>query len=647
MSRSSLSHMDTTATHLHILTSLSERTPQQLQEAGRADDGDVIADFRRFPPSVWQVQPDAKLEEITSCLAQSRDYWTPVREWLVRFTAQTGLQDVLQIEGYGVWWTLNAQKFVPGLTEVGNAFVWIDLLKALSEKVSPTAIVTYGPHAAMVHLAEQIFPSVGMQVAGGEDDHSRERSQPRRKPLLLLARVLLSIAYLIYTLIRRPDICVLTSTNLLRRATDQSDEKLDDVYLGSVAHCVRHRGWRVAVVEKYGWNASWKGLVARGFFFPSDLLYALSTPLLRKIGPCSGSVRHWCARWAGIRPKVESHLRYRDCDIAPLVLPIIAREFNHSMAAFEAHTGLWRRILALWRPEVIYLNNSYGRAALASIIAAKTLDIPTVEQQHGLIGKNHFAYLVPRQLHTAVKYPLCDRMAVWGDNTRRFLTAAEAYEPSQLAVCGFPRIDTLLNDLPPRVETLGELGIPNDASVVLYTPNRFAEAFRSGILDSIQRTKASPHVRWIMKPHPAVKTRQQWQAAINRRQLETVKVVSGARDFYALLAACDVHVTFASTTLIEAAVLGKPNVGLSTPSTADPAGYAEAKAYLPVHPAELGPVVTQLLDDQAWQQRLLRMQRASVADWCLHDGQAVDRIVALIETTVNESTEERQGSQVS
>jgi CDP-glycerol glycerophosphotransferase (TagB/SpsB family) len=210
-----------------------------------------------------------------------------------------------------------------------------------------------------------------------------------------------------------------------------------------------------------------------------------------------------------------------------------------------------------------------------------------------------------------------------------------------LAVCGFPRIDRLLDSLPAREETLTKLGISADAPVVLYTPNKFAQAFTSDILDSIQRTDSSSHTHWVIKLHPAVKTKDTWEAAIRQRQLDRVQVVDGASDFYALLAACDVHATFASTTLIEAAVLGRPNVGISTSSITDPAGYSDAGAYLPVPPGQLGPLVMKLLEDQEWQASLLRKQRAFADDWCLHDGNAVERIVALLERVVTKWPEKR------
>jgi hypothetical protein len=130
-----------------------------------------------------------------------------------------------------------------------------------------------------------------------------------------------------------------------------------------------------------------------------------------------------------------------------------------------------------------------------------------------------------------------------------------------------------------------------------------------------------------------------WERAIKQRQLQTVKVLEGELDFYALLAACDIHVSFTSTTLIEAAILGKLNLGLDIAYLPDPVGYAEAGAFLPVAPARLGSTACELLRDAAQREGLLRDQKAFADDWCLHDGKSVERIVRFVEATITHQVE--------
>jgi hypothetical protein len=626
----------TVAQTLHILTPLSNQGPDALCSESVIGEADLVADFRRFPAMVYQADLNGALADITSELLPAMpDYWTVAREWLAEFTARTDLQDLLTIEGYSFWWTLNGQKFVAGLTDVGNAFAWIDLLDAVSQRFSFGSVKLHGEHKILIRLVEEVCTGISIQVQPGLPASGRGKKQIPRHPGLLVARALMSIAYACYTLIHRPEICIFSSTNLLRHATVGDQQRLLDVYLGGVIEALREQGWRVAVVEKYGWHASWAGLIARGFFFPSDLLFFLSTggapPVLSRLG-LHRSVRHrWHTRWEQVRCSLVPHLRYRDHDLAPLLLPLIAREFTHHAPDLEIMIGMWRRLFGWWRPRLVYVNNSYGRAALTAVVAAQSQGIPTVEQQHGVIGRNHIAYLVPRNLETTSEFPMCDTMTVWGEHTKRTLVDAGVYQPAHLAVCGFPRADLLLQDLPPRERTLAHLDIPLDVRVVLFTSNKFSQDFMAEMLDGLGSAPGDAGVYWILKLHPSETMHSNWKTAIKERQLEAVRLVQGDFDFYALLAACDLHVSFASTTLIESAILGKPNLGLEITYASDPAGYSEAKAFLPVPPGELGLVAHAILNDPGRKEQLLREQRRFAEDWCLCDGHAIDRIVSLVE----------------
>ncbi len=91
------------------------------------------------------------------------------------------------------------------------------------------------------------------------------------------------------------------------------------------------------------------------------------------------------------------------------------------------------------------------------------------------------------------------------------------------------------------------------------------------------------------------------------------------------------HVTFASTTLIEAAILGKPNLGIDVGRTADPAGYAESNAFVPVAPERLGLEAERLLKDPGQMKVVVAEQKQFAETWCLHDGKAVTRITSLLE----------------
>jgi hypothetical protein len=637
---------------LHILTDRGDETPASLARQGQAAAGDLLADLARFPPALYELTHSGTLREVRCQALEDHDYWTVAREWLEGLTRQTGLQDQLSVGGVGFWWTLNGQKFVAGLSEVGNAFAWIDLLYSLRDQAQLLEVDIYGQHPAVARLAAQSWPEAQIRIHPPAAPRPGRGGQPRPalsrllSHLLLPARLLLSLVYLAYSLLRRPQIGALSNTNLLRPTTVGGEKKLRDIYLGDVVDRLRERGWRVALVEKHGANASWAGLAARGFFFPSDLVFILGMRGLGRLGLYRGLQSCWREKWRLFEPNLAGRLQYRGYDLSPLVLPLIRREFLFHGPDLEIMVGLWRRLLKLWKIRLLYVNDSYGRAAYPAIVAAKGTGTPTVEQQHGLIGRNHIAYLLPRDLARRAERPLCDVMAVWGEHTKHFLVEKGVYEPEQVVICGFPRIDALLGELPPAAETRARLGLSQSDPVVLYTSNGFAEDLIPDILDGIGAMPVPSRVHWLVKLHPREKTRPQWEAGARRRGLDKVRVLEGEFDFYALLAACDLHVSFASTTLIEAAVLGKPNLGLDVTHISDPAGFAQAGAFLPVRPAELGSVAQQILASAEQRERLLAEQRAFAQAWCLHDGQAVTRIVALLESLLTTAQKENKRTHV-
>ncbi len=631
---------------LHLLAPHGPRDLDFLLAHDHLRPGDLVAELQRFPPLAHGVQADGTLLDVTIQVAPGHDPWRAARAWLVDFTAATALQELLALDlngqRYGFWWTLNAMKFVPGLSNLSNTFAWIDLLHGLHQRqttanapVERLLLHNDPGDSHLAHLAREIFPHAPLTIEA--DATAAAPKLPPRRAGLLAARAVLGALGILLGTLRRPQVLLFTDTNYLRAAAaagerQRDNARLADVYFGEVDEALRRRGWRTWLVEKYSWHASWRGLLSRGLFFPNDLLFLLAAPALFRFGFYRQTTQRWRRLWAQHEASFMPHMRYRGCDLSPLLRPLLRREFTQHAPNVEILVRLWRWILARWRPRVLVLTNGYGRSAQVAIMAAHALQIPTVEQQHGLIGRNHFAYRVPRELETTSIFPLAERMAVWGPHFARLLAEANIYPPQQVDVCGFPRIDALLHNLPDAKVARQKLDLPpgflSDGPLVLYTSNALAAGHLEAILNGMAQNREA---RWLIKLHPREKTEAVWRAAIQARGLSHIQVISGTADFYALLAACDVHVSFASTTLIEAAILGKPNLGLDVPHVADPGGFAQAGAFWPVPPAQLGDAVHTLSTEAAQRETLLREQRAFANAWCVHDGRAVERLVAVVE----------------
>ncbi|MFZ0549040.1 MAG: hypothetical protein WAM60_26575 [Candidatus Promineifilaceae bacterium] len=596
---------------------------------GQIQDGDLVVDMRLFPSRLYKFDKDTDLKDITADSLPNPDHWKTASSWFSDFTQKSRLQELLSIEGYGFWWANNCLKFIPALNECGNLFSWIDLLKQVEEVYQPGEVTIYGRHSSIHRIATQIWIESNIQIVSKKENENKGKKLPERIISLVLVRFFIGVVSIIYILLRRPEIVFFSTTNLLRQKGVGSDKKVIDIYLDDIAKALRTKGKSTIFVEKYGWNASWPGLRARGLFFPNDLFFLLASPGFLKLGFVGKLAPKWQRIWRENRDAIVQQMVYRDIDLAFVLEPLVKKEFIDFAPSLECLVKIWHRFFSLWKPKLLYINCSYCLSSLAGIVAAKQLSIPTIELQHGAISNNNTAYLIPPYISQQYSH-LCDKMTVWGERIVRLFVGNGIYEPEQLVVCGSPRIDWLLGELPPRDVTLSFLSIPPESRIVLYTSNMLAEGLMGDILDSIKHTPQFEDVVWIIKLHPREKTRQIWDEAIQARQLSRVIVVESELDFYALLAACDVHISLASTTLLESAILGKLNIGFRLDTLPDPAGYAEANAFYPVVPDQLGRVVNRAFQDSEWAAALLSEQSEFATDWCKHDGKAVDCIVEFI-----------------
>jgi len=617
-------------TRLYVIERQPEHTLVAVsRELGIRPD-DWIVDLGTYPFAVYQLKEDSHYKDITSRLIEPADYFHVSDQWLRRFTAKSGLHDILSIRGYGFWWTLVSRHFEPTRLAFGHIFAEIDVLHAIRQKLTPEMVVIVGHTAPMKVVVRQIFPTATI-VEERLIGEGSPVSESIRGPIgMRIVRVLLGVVYFVFRLIWRPDVCIFTPTNSLQTVTVNKKTSLQDIFFGATAQILRSRRWRVTFIDTLV-PTTWRHQWARGWFFPSDLIEIAGHRRLLTRGLYRPLRRRWQSRWEAESERIFTYARYRGYDIGALLMPLVRHQFVSIAPSLEIMVSLWRLVFKMWRPKLVYFNHSYGFVALSVIIAAKSLGIATAEQQHGIIAQHHSAYLVPTDLDTRIGFPLCDYMLAWGDHTRRLFVERQIYTSDHVFVCGFPRLDRLIRKSPDRSTTLQALNIPLDVKLVLYSSSALLDGYIYPILNGIKNGPDDDGMYWIIKMHPGQQTRKYWEAAIDDLQLQRVQVVKDEADFYALVAACDLHVSFWSTTFVEAAMWGKPNLGLDHVYCPDPMGLLEAGAYRPVPFEALGLIANKILTDECVKADLIESQQSFAQDWCLYDGQATEHVVTALE----------------
>jgi hypothetical protein len=614
------------STKLYVLEQTLDCSSSQFFEKAELVPGNWVVDLGVYPFRVYIVELGQICNDITNTLIQPVDYWKVIDQWLREFTWKSGIHETLSINGYSFWWALGAPHFKPSISTLANSFAWIDILVSIQQKINPNLVVVVGTQASFEHVLQQIFVNAAIKYLPLPS--AQETKDVARMPIAMrIFRLILSFLYFVFALIRHPEICFLSATSAVRSTTMNGKTELKDVLHGKVTQALRNEGWRTTVVEIPG-VTTWRHLWARGWFFPNDVFNWLSHWRLLERGFYPRRRQRWKDRWQAENENIIKCMRYKGYDISPLLLPMVKKMFFNTAPSLEIMVDLWRFTLKLWRPELIYVNHSYGFSAIPLIVAAKSLGITTVEQQHGIIGENHIPYLVPAESDTQVAFPLCDYMITWGQQTKRLFVDRDIYGPGHVFVCGFPRLDKMLTaQRSSRSTTFEQLDIPLGAKMILYTSNPALDSHIHAVVSGMKTEREEQEVYWVIKMHPSQKSRVQWEEAVQEVGLQHATVIKGEVDFHALLTACDLHISFVSTTFIESALLEKPNLGLHLPYYPDPTGLLEAGAYRPVQLEEIGKTAYDILSEPALRASLIQEQSSFAQDWCRFDGQSVNRIV--------------------
>ncbi|MGC1273662.1 MAG: CDP-glycerol glycerophosphotransferase family protein [Planctomycetaceae bacterium] len=226
---------------------------------------------------------------------------------------------------------------------------------------------------------------------------------------------------------------------------------------------------------------------------------------------------------------------------------------------------------------VVLAEEMYAPAQI-ELAAARRSGVPTIGVQHGTIMPSHLVYTIPPGQVAGA--PLPDRFAVFGDFAREVVTEAGSFPFERVLVTGAPRLDHLVEHPPDRNECRRSLGLPDDRKIIAIagqTLSWFPAAVRA-----VFEAARDEH-GWLVcvKPHPkgAGFTAVDCERLAREVGLRNIRIFAGGFD--RLLGACDVLISASSTTVLEAALLGRPAVCLNFSDEPDWYPYVDDGAALP------------------------------------------------------------------
>ena len=212
---------------------------------------------------------------------------------------------------------------------------------------------------------------------------------------------------------------------------------------------------------------------------------------------------------------------------------------------FEARRKAFTRLFRRMRPQAILLTCYYGKEP--AIRAAKSLGIKVIEVQHGVIGKEHAAYNVHRDLDRSC-FP--DHLLVFGKQELATFNNSCFIDLADVHPVGSFYIDYINNShrLEPHISEQVS-GYKKVVGVTLQWT--FEERLVSFICEA---ARLDSSILYILIP------RRPEEKAHSTMDLPQNVVLIPDRDFYQLMTYCDFHSTVNSTCALEAPSLGVQNI---------------------------------------------------------------------------------------
>lgn len=287
------------------------------------------------------------------------------------------------------------------------------------------------------------------------------------------------------------------------------------------------------------------------------------------------------------------------------------------------------KIISKVKPDIIVSGDDCDPRARVYFLMGKAKGIPSLLIQQGLTAANAVEWL----------FLSVDKAAVFGNYTKRLLVRL-GVEEKKLIVTGQPRFDHLVrNDQKDAKERVVKaIRIPFGRKIILFTsqPNApaafFSETVRRKAIETIYRLAAElKDAVLVVKPHPDERSKFHHQLGKKLKQYN-VFITQKRANTQDLIKACDILITFHSTTALEAILAGKPVIIVNFFGN-DKLFYVESGAAIEAcSQKEAQEKIKAVLCDENTQQEL-RVGRESFVNECIFnaDGKATQRLINLMQ----------------
>ncbi|HIH88003.1 TPA: hypothetical protein HA344_02190 [Candidatus Bathyarchaeota archaeon] len=209
---------------------------------------------------------------------------------------------------------------------------------------------------------------------------------------------------------------------------------------------------------------------------------------------------------------------------------------------YHVKKGIYHSLYRYYKPKAIFFTEYYRD--ISRVKAAKELNIPTIEVQHGIIGTEHPAYRSLLKIDGDY-YP--DQLLTWGETEKKYDDETFFYKPHQVYPIGSYIIEYINNSYKPDDKLLQEISRYKKSAAVTLQKTVTEET-----IEFIQNAaKMNPSILYLLVPRQPLTTVTPLP--------ENIRIIQNY-NFYKLMKYVDVHVTAYSSCTLEAPSMGVRNI---------------------------------------------------------------------------------------
>lgn len=294
------------------------------------------------------------------------------------------------------------------------------------------------------------------------------------------------------------------------------------------------------------------------------------------------------------------------------------------------------------KPKAVFIPYEVGPYALAIIIACKKNQIKTIGMQHGMIwGTNpDYSHSDFRSKNNPLGMPTPDVMLVFGDFPRRRLIENKSYPKEKLIVFGnaaFFDIEKILKSLQSQ-DLKKKYNIPKNKKVILLTTSKDQSYYRSDEIQTYDEQLInklleiySNHENYyvVIKPHPGKEYIGLYQKIIEQNNANNFVIIQD--DLFELLYLSDIHISVASTALIDSIALGKLTIRVDFKGGKYPIPFEEYGVLDECTLESIEESIDGLLSDHKTQQIFLEKRKVFIKDqYNIPKDQVIEQLKSII-----------------